>query len=82
MDRALPHYRESIRYAELVGDFYRAGTRRYNVALGLARNGRLADARDYAAAALRNFEQFGPAAAAEAERTRDYLARIEQAMRQ
>jgi hypothetical protein len=47
------------------------------VASSLARNGRLADARDYAAAALRNFEQFGPGAAAEAEQTRQLQALID-----
>jgi hypothetical protein len=40
-----------------------------------------ADARDYAEAALRNYEQFGPAAADEIEETRGLLAHIEQAMR-
>ncbi|MEM7029824.1 MAG: CHAT domain-containing protein [Chloroflexota bacterium] len=78
IDRALPHYREAIRYAELVGDFYRAGTRRINTAVALAEAGRLTDAQDYAAAALRNFEQFGPNAADLIERARQLLAQIKQ----
>jgi tetratricopeptide (TPR) repeat protein len=80
IDRALPHYREAIRYAELVGDLYRAGTRRFNVAVTLYQANRLADARDYAQAALRNYEDFGPAAAADIEKTRRWLADIERAM--
>jgi hypothetical protein len=81
IDRALPHYRECIRYFEAAGDRYHAAGTRFNVAVALEQAGRLADARDYAEAARRNFEQFGAAAADLAERARGLLADIVQAMR-
>jgi tetratricopeptide (TPR) repeat protein len=70
IDSALPHFRKAIRYFEAADDLYHSALVRCNVASSLARNGRLADARDYAAAALRNFEQFGPGAASDVEKTR------------
>jgi hypothetical protein len=54
-DMALNHYQESIRYSEMLGDLLGAGETRYNAARLLASSGRLADAGDYARAALRNF---------------------------
>jgi tetratricopeptide (TPR) repeat protein len=80
LDRALQHYREAIRYAELTGDLYRAGTRRFNVALVLRDAGRFADAREYALAALRNYETYGEREADMIERTKRLLARIESRM--
>jgi len=82
MDRSLRHHREAIRYDEAGQNFYAAGQHRYNVAVTLIRQGGLADARDYVAAALRNFEQFGPAAAAEIEETQRLLGQIEAALNQ
>jgi len=79
-DRALPHYRECIRLAEGSGNLYQAGATRFNVALALLQSGRLTDAREYARAALRNFEPYGPGAAAETQRTQQLLAHIEQAL--
>jgi len=52
----LPHWREAIDYAEAASNLYEAGQTRYNVALALARAGRLQDAREYAQVALRNFQ--------------------------
>ncbi|MCI0647548.1 MAG: tetratricopeptide repeat protein [Chloroflexi bacterium] len=80
LERALPHYRESIRYAELQGDFYGVGQTRRNVARALVQRGRLADAREYARAALRNFQVYGERAAAEIQKTEGLLAWIEEAM--
>jgi len=77
----LPHYREAIRYTEATGNLYQAGQIRANVAIALANAGRLADAREYALAALRNFESFGDRAAEEIERTKGLVARIEEAMK-
>lgn len=51
---------------------------RFNVALALAQAGKLQDARDYARAALRNFEPYGPGAADMTAQTQQLLARIEQ----
>jgi len=76
-DRALPHWREAIRYKEAMGDLYKAGMYRYNVAVALAKAGRLVDAREYALAALRNFETFGDRAAEEIEETKGLIAEIE-----
>jgi len=42
--------------------------------------GRLSDAAEYARAALRNYETYGQAAAAEIQKTQQLLARIEQAL--
>jgi tetratricopeptide (TPR) repeat protein len=80
LDRALPHWREAIRFNEMQDNFYGAAQTRFNIALALAQAGRLEDARAYALAALRNYETYGPAAAAEVERTRGLLADIEEAM--
>jgi tetratricopeptide (TPR) repeat protein len=79
-DRALPHYREAIRFFDMMGDLYRAAGTRFNVALALMQVGRLSDAAEYARAALRNFETYGQAAAADIQNTQQLLAMIEQAM--
>jgi tetratricopeptide (TPR) repeat protein len=79
-DRALLHSRECIRLAEGSGNLYQAGGTRFNVAVDLLQSGRLTDAREYARAALRNFEPYGPGAAAETQRAQQLLARIEQAL--
>jgi tetratricopeptide (TPR) repeat protein len=55
-DAALTHYRESIRYKEAMQDRYAAGQTRRNAALALYLAGRLADAREWALSALRDFE--------------------------
>jgi len=81
LDRALTHHRESIRLEETQGNLFGAAMTRFNVALALANAGRFADALDYARAALRNFETFGPRATAEIEETQGLIARIEEAMR-
>jgi tetratricopeptide (TPR) repeat protein len=77
LDRALPHYQDAIRYREKQGDLYRAAQTRFNVAVDLARAGRLPDARAYALAALRNYETYGDRAADEIQRTRRLLAHID-----
>ena len=79
LDRALPHYRESIRYKEAMGDTYDAGRIRGNVAAALAGAGRFADALDYAHAALRDFESYGDRAAKDIEKARRLIAQIERA---
>ncbi len=81
IDRALTHYRESIRLKESADNLYGAGGTRFNVALAMLQSGKLPDAREYALAALRNFEPFGPGAADETAQAQQLLARIEQALR-
>ena len=77
-DRALPHYRDAIRYREQQGNVYHASVTRFNVALGLAGAGRLQDALAYAEAALRGFESYGESAAELIQRTRGLIERIRQ----
>ena len=78
LDRALHHYRESIRFEELQGNLYGAGQTRYNVAFALRRAGRLSDAREYALAALRNFQDCA-SAADEIQQTLDLISDIDKA---
>jgi tetratricopeptide (TPR) repeat protein len=76
--RAIHHYQQSIKFKEARGDIPGAGQTRFNVALALARNGRLGDALLYARAALHDFERTGPGAAPDVARTRDLITRLEQ----
>jgi tetratricopeptide (TPR) repeat protein len=80
LDHALPHYREAIRCFEAGGNLYEAARTRQNIALGLIQAGRLADAREYATAALRNYQTYGDRAAAEIQETQGLIAEIEQAI--
>jgi tetratricopeptide (TPR) repeat protein len=81
LDQAVAHYRESIRYREQAGNIYGAGQTRENVAIIYAEAGRFEDALLFARAALRNFEQFGPAAADRVARAQELIGQIEQAAR-
>ena len=56
LDRALDHYRQSVRYEEGLGNRFGAGETRLNATLALLRAGHLADAKEWARAALRDFE--------------------------
>lgn len=67
------HWQESIRYVEQLGNFYKAGQARFNMARMLAQQGLMPDARAYAEAALRNFQVYGNRAAAEIELTQRLL---------
>jgi tetratricopeptide (TPR) repeat protein len=80
LDRALSHYRDSIRYNEVAGNLYSAALTRYNVALVLIRSGRFVDALDYANAALHNYETYGEGAAEKIQKTRNLIAQIEKAL--
>jgi tetratricopeptide (TPR) repeat protein len=79
LDRALHHYRESVRYQESAGDLHGAAVTRYNVALAFLDARRFADARDYAHAALRNFQTYGAGAQQDIQDTLDLIARIDKA---
>jgi tetratricopeptide (TPR) repeat protein len=81
-DSALRHYRESIRYHELRGHVFSAAQTRYSVAIALAQSGRLADAREYAYAALRNFETYGDRAAEQIQKAQRLIELIEQDMQE
>jgi tetratricopeptide (TPR) repeat protein len=79
LDGALPHYHESIRYMEAHGNLYGAAHARRNVAVVLAKAGRLSDARQYAQAALAGFERSGPSATAAIQMARKLLQGIDHA---
>ncbi len=81
LDRALHHYNESIRYEEQQGNFYGSAQTRFNVALALRDAGRLSDAREYAKAALRNYEVYEDRAADKIAKTRGLIGEIEEAMK-
>jgi tetratricopeptide (TPR) repeat protein len=80
LDRAFPHWREAIRYFEVGGNLYEAARTRFVVAVFLAQAGRLADAREYAYAALRNFQTYGGRAAEEVQQTQGLIEMIERDM--
>ena len=76
LDRALPHFRQAIRYDEAQGNPYRAAKDRFNVALALHSAGRRADALEYAQAALREFESYGDRAADDIQKTQRLIEDI------
>ena len=76
LHRALSQYRESFHYKEAAGNVYAAANTRFNVAVTLANAGRLADAREYAYAALRNFQTYGDRAAEMIQRTQGLIDRL------
>ena len=79
INRALHHYRQSIRYHEQTGDIFDAGRTRENVAIVLLQAGRLTDARTYAEAALANLRTFGDRAAYEIQKIERLIGVIDQA---
>ncbi|MGA2074532.1 MAG: tetratricopeptide repeat protein [Terriglobia bacterium] len=81
LDRALAHYRESIRYRESAGDLYGAAKTQFNTAVALARRGRFHDAKEYALAALRNYQTYGEGAKDDVLKTLKLIAYIDNAMK-
>ena len=79
--QALRHYQQAIQHDEARGDIYGAGQTRYNIALLLAGAGRVSDALLYARAALDNYQQAGPGAAADAAQAEQLIADLEQPSR-
>lgn len=80
-ERTVRYYQEAIRYAEMVSDHYVAAASRFNIALALAEDGRLADARDYAYAASRAYGMYGQRAAVKVHETQQLIEEIERLMR-
>jgi tetratricopeptide (TPR) repeat protein len=80
LDRAVHHYRESIRYMESAGNLYGAAQTRFNVAVTLAQAGRLPDALAFALEARRNFETYDDRAAAKIRKTQELIDLIEREM--
>jgi tetratricopeptide (TPR) repeat protein len=81
LDRALAHYRESIGYRESTGNLYDAALTQYNIALALAQGGRFPDAKEYALAAVRNYETYGEGAKDDVLKTRKLIDYIDNAMK-
>jgi len=79
LDQGLAHFRQSIGYEEAQGNLYGAAQTQGNVAIALARRGRLADAKEYALAALRNFQTYGEGAKDEVLKTLALIAWIDKA---
>ena len=79
LDRALHHYREAIRLQEVQGNLHGTAETRYNVALALVHAGRLPDARQYAQAALSDFQTYGAGAAQDVQDALDLISQIAKA---
>jgi tetratricopeptide (TPR) repeat protein len=79
VERALHHYREAIRLNEASSDLYAAARTRFNFALVLAKADRIADARQYADAALRGFQTHGSGAADDVQQALDLISDLAKA---
>ncbi|MBZ5617833.1 MAG: CHAT domain-containing protein [Acidobacteriia bacterium] len=79
LDRALHHFRESIRFHESTDNLYGVAETGRNIAITLLKAGRFADAKDYALAALHNYQTYGDSAQEKVQLTLDLIALIEQA---
>ncbi|HEX8231005.1 MAG TPA: CHAT domain-containing protein [Chloroflexia bacterium] len=77
-DRALYHWQKSIQYKEAQGDLYVVAVTQFSIAIALAQRGRFEEALLYAGAALRNYTDFGPGAAAEVQETQELIALVEE----
>lgn len=76
-DRALRHWRESSRYEAATGNTYGVAQTQFNIASTFAVRGRFEEALLYAQAALRNYQDFGPGAAADVQKIQALVADIE-----
>ncbi len=81
-ERAIPYWHEALRLWEAMGNMFAAGSMRFNMALMLRKAQRLEDAREYAYAALRNFESYTNTASKEIESTRRMIAGIDELLRE
>jgi tetratricopeptide (TPR) repeat protein len=78
LSKALMHYRESVRFAEVIGDRRGAGIARSNAAIALYREGRLEDALSYAESALHDYEMDSKSSPEDIGQTRELIAWIQQ----
>lgn len=76
--RALRHFQQSIQHEEARGNIYGAGQTRHGIAILLSNEDRIGEALLYAHAALDNYRQAGPGAAADAASAEQLIARLEQ----
>jgi tetratricopeptide (TPR) repeat protein len=79
LSQALAHYRRSIGYWESARDLYGAAQTQRNVAVALALAGRFPDAKEYALAALRNYQPYGEGAKDDILDTLKLIAQIDKA---
>ena len=78
IDRALPHYREAIRYDQLRRNTFGAAKTRFNLAIALRDVGRLGESRRYAVAAFGELQRLdGPISEDLFERARKLVMNIE-----
>jgi tetratricopeptide (TPR) repeat protein len=81
IDRALPHYRESIRCDELQGNVFGVAQTRFNVAIALRDVDRLGEARKFVRAAQQDLQALGGAAAVMRDRCDKLVVNIEERLR-
>jgi tetratricopeptide (TPR) repeat protein len=77
-ERALPHYREAIRYYDLCGNLQAASSARFNLGIDLRNAGRLAEARKLALTAREGFQRLGKSETEMLQRTNALLEHIDQ----
>lgn len=78
IDRALPHYREAIRYDQLRRNTFGAAKTRFNLSIALRDVGRLGESRKYAVAAFGELQRIeGPVSEDLFERARKLVMNIE-----
>jgi tetratricopeptide (TPR) repeat protein len=78
VDRALPHYREAIRYDQLRRHTFGAAKTRFNLAIALRDVGRLGESRKYAVAAFGELQRIeGPISEDLFDRARKLVMNIE-----
>ncbi len=77
-ERALPHYRDAIRYYDLGGNLEAASAARFNLGIDLRNAGRFAEARKVALAAREGFQRLGKSESEMLQRTNSLLENIEQ----
>lgn len=80
-EQAIAHYRKAIPLLKAAGNSYEVAQTHHNMALAYYDADRFDDALLFAQAALRGFEQFGPAAADEIAKTQQVIGLIEDEMR-
>lgn len=83
IDRALPHYREAIRYDQLQHNTFGAAKTRFNLAIALRDAGRLGEARRYAVAAFGELRKIsGPVTEDLLDRARRLVLSLEEMIEQ
>ncbi|NJO50900.1 MAG: ATP-binding protein [Leptolyngbyaceae cyanobacterium RM2_2_4] len=77
INRCLLHHQKAIRYMEQLGNNESAAHTRYSAAFFLAHAGRIADALIYAESAILGYTKLGNIAAAEIQRIKNWMSKIQ-----